>query len=93
MGPASALYRSRRKATTAPRQRRKSGVNASASRRGSTGRPLRLMTARRVALQPDCERTEPHLAPCLPMSALPPKADMCSATRDVRFGPIADIDC
>ena len=26
------------------------------------------------------------------MSALPPKADMCSATRDVRFGPKADID-
>ena len=26
-----------------------------------------------------------------PMSALPPKADMCSATRDVRFVPIADI--
>ena len=26
------------------------------------------------------------------MSALPPKADMCSATRDVRFVPIADID-
>jgi hypothetical protein len=25
------------------------------------------------------------------MSALPPKADMCGATRDVRFGPIADI--
>ncbi len=25
------------------------------------------------------------------MSALPPKADMCSATRDVRYGPIADI--
>jgi hypothetical protein len=24
------------------------------------------------------------------MSALPPKADMCSATRDVRFGPKAD---
>src|SRR5215510_4293941 len=24
------------------------------------------------------------------MSALPPKADMCGATRDVRFGPIAD---
>jgi len=23
------------------------------------------------------------------MSALPPKADMCSAARDVRFGPIA----
>ena len=25
------------------------------------------------------------------MSALPPIADMCSATRDVRFVPIADI--
>jgi hypothetical protein len=25
------------------------------------------------------------------MSALPPKADMCGATRDVRYGPIADI--
>jgi hypothetical protein len=25
------------------------------------------------------------------MSALPPKADMCDATRYVRFGPIADI--
>jgi len=25
------------------------------------------------------------------MSALPPKADMCSAARDVRFGPKADI--
>ena len=24
------------------------------------------------------------------MSASPPKANMCSATRDVRFGPIAD---
>ena len=23
------------------------------------------------------------------MSALPPKADMCGATRDVRFGPIS----
>jgi hypothetical protein len=27
----------------------------------------------------------------LSMSTLPPKADMCGATRDVRFGPIADI--
>ena len=26
------------------------------------------------------------------VSALPPKADMCGATRDVRFVPIADID-
>ena len=25
------------------------------------------------------------------MSALPPKADMCGATRDARFVPIADI--
>jgi hypothetical protein len=25
------------------------------------------------------------------MSALPQKADMCGATGDVRFGPIADI--
>ena len=25
------------------------------------------------------------------VSALPPKADMCSAVADVRFGPIADI--
>jgi hypothetical protein len=25
------------------------------------------------------------------MSALPPKADMCGATTDVRFGPIADM--
>jgi hypothetical protein len=25
------------------------------------------------------------------MSGLPPKADMCGATRDVRFVPIADI--
>ena len=27
------------------------------------------------------------------MSALPPKADMCSAQADVRFVPIADIAC
>jgi hypothetical protein len=27
----------------------------------------------------------------LRMSALPPKADMCDAARDVRFGPIADM--
>jgi hypothetical protein len=30
-------------------------------------------------------------APQWAMSALPPKADMCDATSDVRFGPIADI--
>ena len=27
------------------------------------------------------------------MSALPPKADLCGATRDDRFGPIADMSC
>ena len=26
-----------------------------------------------------------------PVHAVPPKADMCGAARDVRFGPIADI--
>jgi hypothetical protein len=30
-------------------------------------------------------------APQKAMSALPPKADMCIATRHVRYGPIADI--
>jgi hypothetical protein len=30
-------------------------------------------------------------APQKVMSALPPKADMCGAATDVRFGPIADI--
>jgi len=30
-------------------------------------------------------------APRKVMSALPPKADMCGANRDVRFGPKADI--
>jgi hypothetical protein len=31
-------------------------------------------------------------APQNVMSALPPKADMCGATGDVRFGPKADIE-
>jgi hypothetical protein len=31
------------------------------------------------------------LEPVKAMSALPPKADVCDATRDVRFGPEADI--
>jgi hypothetical protein len=30
-------------------------------------------------------------AAVIPMSALPPKADMCGATRYVRFGPKADM--
>jgi len=29
--------------------------------------------------------------PPVAMSALPPKADMCGAARDVRYGPKADI--
>ena len=32
-----------------------------------------------------------HFAAQFAMSALPPKADMCSALGDVRFVPIADI--
>jgi hypothetical protein len=31
-------------------------------------------------------------APQKAMSALAPKADMCGAARDVRFGPKADIE-
>ena len=31
------------------------------------------------------------LAAHQPMSALPPKADLCGANRNVRLGPIADI--
>jgi len=34
----------------------------------------------------DCTSQSP-----LWVNALPPKADMCGATRDVRFVPIADI--
>src|SRR4029453_4480272 len=42
-----------------------------------------------VRFAPICDR-ESGLAQKF-MSALPPKADMCGATTDVRFGPIADI--
>jgi hypothetical protein len=44
---------------------------------------------RHVRFTPNSDRKSgfPHKV----MSALPPKADMCSATRDVRYGPIADI--
>jgi hypothetical protein len=41
-----------------------------------------------VRLAPNSDRKRGF--PQVVMSALPPKADMCSATRDVRFGPIAD---
>jgi hypothetical protein len=42
-----------------------------------------------VRFAPNSDRNSgfPHKV----MSALPPKADMCSAARDVCFGPIADI--
>jgi hypothetical protein len=44
---------------------------------------------RNVRFTPNRDRKSgfPHKV----MSALPPKADMCSATTDVRFGPKADI--
>ena len=43
----------------------------------------------RVRFTPNSDRESgfPHKV----MSALPPKADMCGATRDVCYGPIADI--
>jgi hypothetical protein len=34
---------------------------------------------------------KPTCAPQQVMSALPPKADMCGANSDVRYGPKADI--
>jgi hypothetical protein len=42
-----------------------------------------------VRFTPDSDRESGF--PRKVMSALPPKADMCGATRDVRFGPEADI--
>jgi hypothetical protein len=44
-------------------------------------------------LQPQCPLwvQKPTCALQKGMSALPPKADMCGATRDVRFWPEADI--
>src|SRR5262245_45360984 len=42
-----------------------------------------------VRFTPNSDRESRH--PQKVMSALPPKADMCGATRDVRFGPKADI--
>jgi hypothetical protein len=41
------------------------------------------------ALRPNSNRESE--IPQKAMSALSPKADMCDATRDVRFGPEADI--
>jgi hypothetical protein len=42
-----------------------------------------------VRFTPDNDRESEF--PQTVMSALPPKADMCSATMDVRYGPKADI--
>jgi hypothetical protein len=42
-----------------------------------------------VRFTPDSDRDSG--LPQTVMSALPPKADMCSATRDVCYGPKADI--
>src|SRR5262249_9079238 len=61
--------------------------------------PPRLRTRHRSGSNLHRERPRPcplivkrqTFAPQKVMSALPPKADMCAATRDVRFGPIADI--
>jgi hypothetical protein len=45
-----------------------------------------------VRFTPNSDRKSRHPQDC--MSALPPKADMCGALANVRFGPIADIaDC
>src|SRR5262245_42742151 len=40
---------------------------------------------------PDSDRESGH--PRKAMSALPPKADICSANTDVCYGPIADMAC
>src|SRR5262249_14890753 len=41
-----------------------------------------------VRFTPNCDRESGLLQTV--MSALPPKADVCGATRDVRYGPKAD---
>jgi hypothetical protein len=45
--------------------------------------------ATHVCFTSDSDHESGHVP--IVMSALPPKADMCSALADVRFGPIADI--
>jgi hypothetical protein len=45
-----------------------------------------------VRFTPNSDRKSRHAQMVqMVMSALPPKADMCGATAEVRFGPIADI--
>ena len=55
----------------------------------SRSSPWRQLFWRQLPLTFCANRLE--LSASILMSALPPKADMCVATRDVRFGPIADI--
>ena len=45
----------------------------------------------RMLLHMSALRQKRTYAPQKAMSALPPKADMCGALADVRFGPKADI--
>ena len=66
-------------------------------RRPLTGRPMSALGHKRTyALQQAMSALHPIATvkadmPQMVMSALHPIANMCSATRDVRFGPIADI--
>src|SRR5262249_16512426 len=56
---------------------------------GSGAQFQRVRIPRELAPAPNAQKQK-----CTPqngMSALPPKADMCGATRDVCFGPKADI--
>jgi hypothetical protein len=53
-----------------------------------------LAAARRLPVETEAQLDEfltQFATSILVMSALPPKADMCGATWDVCFGPIADI--
>jgi len=49
----------------------------------------RTYAKRHVRFTPNSDRESE--IPAKVMSALPPKADRCGATRDFRFGPKADI--
>jgi hypothetical protein len=58
----------------------------------SKPKPKGRRTIRRQQLGSDQpSRPKANIRSVCTMSALPPKADMCGATRDVRFGPKADI--
>jgi len=63
--------------------------------RASCASPERLLrqTVRRISSHVVVQRSDKRsvIGANFAMAALPPKADMCGATRDVRFGPKADI--